>query len=119
MSFGTALGYKGFGFNILFDSKQGGSYYSSTQFYTEFNGTALHTAQYDRLPFVVPNSVVDNGDGTYAENTKGVTEQDFFTNYDPAASTYLVDASYIKLREVGLNYSFSNSILGSTPFKRC
>jgi hypothetical protein len=109
-SFGTNVGYKGLGFNILFDVRQGGSFVSQTQFFTEFNGTAAHTAEYNREAYVFPNSVIDNGDGTYSENTIEITEQDYFTNYDPAASTYIVDASFVKLREIGLSYTIPRSI---------
>lgn len=109
-SFGTNLGYKGIGFNILFDVRQGGSFVSQTKFFTEFNGTAAHTAEYNREAYVFPNSVIDNGDGTYSENTIEITEQDYFTNYDPASSTYIIDASFVKLREIGLSYAIPRSV---------
>jgi TonB-linked SusC/RagA family outer membrane protein len=115
-SFGTNITYKGIGFNILFDLKQGGNFVSQSKFYTEFNGTSIHTAEQNREPFVYPNSVIDNNDGTFSANSIEITEQDLFTNYDPAASTYLVDASYLKLREMGLSYNLSKSMIGKTPF---
>lgn len=111
MGFGTNFNYKGFGFNILFDVKNGGSFYSLTKFATEFNGTAEHTADYNREPYIFPNSVIENADGTFTPNNIEITEQDYFTNYDPSPSTYLVDASFIKLREIGLSYSIPSSIL--------
>ena len=114
-SLGTSLGYKGLGFNILFDIKQGGNFVSQTQFFTEFNGTAAHTAEYDRELFVFPDAVYEDEDGNFVDNDIEVTEQDYFTNYDPAASTYIVDASYIKLREIGLSYKLPKSVLGSIP----
>lgn len=115
-SFGTNLNYKGIGFNILFDLKQGGNFVSQSKFMTEFNGTALHTAKYDREAFIYPNSVIQNGDGTFSANDIEITEQDYFTNYDPAVSEYIIDASYLKLREIGLSYSLPSSLLGKTPF---
>src|SRR3546814_12195556 len=36
-SFGTNLNYKGIGFNILFDLKQGGNFVSQTKFMTELD----------------------------------------------------------------------------------
>jgi TonB-linked SusC/RagA family outer membrane protein len=104
-SLGTNLSYKGLSFNILFDIKQGGKFLSQTKFFTEFNGTAQNTVEHNREEYVFPNSVIDNGDGTFTENDIKVTEQDYFTNYDPSAATYMIDASYIKLREIGLNYN--------------
>lgn len=117
LGFGTNLNYKGFGFNILFDVKQGGSFFSLTKFYTEFNGTAANTTDYNREAYVFPNSVIENADGTYTANNIEITEQDYFTNYDPAPSTYLVDASFIKLREIGLSYALPSRILNKASIQ--
>ena len=117
MGFGTNLNYKGFGFNILFDVKDGGSFFSLTKFATEFNGTAANTADFNREAYIFPNSVIENADGTYTPNNIEVTEQDYFTNYDPSPSTYLIDASFIKLREIGLSYSVPSSILNKASIQ--
>lgn len=109
-SIATSIGYKGLTLNALLDAKQGGTFFSLTKFSTEFNGTALNTATYNREPYIYPNSVV-LVDGAYVPNETEITEQDFYTNYDPAGSTYLIDASYVKLREIGLNYRFPSSLL--------
>lgn len=116
MSFGANAKYKGFGFRILFDMKEGGKFASQTKFGSEFNGTAVNTTIYNREPFIYPNSVIDNGDGTFSENTVQITEQDFYTNYDPADSTFLIDASYLKLREVELSYTLPKTLLENTFF---
>lgn len=115
-SLGTNINFKGLGFNMLLDIKKGGSFVSQSQFMTEFNGTALHSTRYNREAFVYPNSVIENADGTYSANDIEITEQDYFTNYDPAVSEYIIDASYVKLREIGLSYTLPGSILGKTPF---
>jgi TonB-linked SusC/RagA family outer membrane protein len=115
-SFGMSAKFKGIGFNILFDMKQGGNFGSQTKFFTEFNGTSEHTAIYNRESFIYPNSVIENDDGTYSENTIEITEQDLFTNYDPAASTYIIDASFLKLREIGLSYDLPRNLMGKIPF---
>lgn len=115
--FGANVNYKGFGFNILFDVKKGGQFVSQTKFHSEFNGTAYNTVAHDREAYIYPNSVIDNGDGTYSDNTIEITEQDYFTNYDIAASEYIIDASYVKLREIGLSYTVPSSIISKTPFK--
>lgn len=112
-SFGLNANFKGFGLNVLFDLKQGGYFISQTKFMTEFNGTAAHTVTYNREPFIFPNSVKQTGEVNDIE----ITEQDYFTNYDIAASEYLIDASYVKLREVGLSYTMPKSILSGTPIK--
>src|SRR5690606_17543212 len=100
MSFGTNANYKGFGLRVLFDMKEGGKFASQSKYNGEFNGTNVNTTIYNREPFIFPNSVVDNGDGTFSENTVAITEQAYYTNYDAPVSTQLIDASYLKLREV-------------------
>ncbi|WP_298484221.1 SusC/RagA family TonB-linked outer membrane protein [uncultured Maribacter sp.] len=116
LNFGTNINYKGFGFRMLFDMKKGGLFASQTKYNTNFNGTNVNTTVYNREPFIFPNSVIDNGDGTFGENIVAITEQDYFTNYDAPVSTQLIDASYVKLREMELSYTFSESLLKNTFF---
>ncbi|MBC8767562.1 SusC/RagA family TonB-linked outer membrane protein [Arenibacter sp. BSSL-BM3] len=116
LNFGTNVNYKGFGLRVLFDRKKGGLFASQTKYNTNFNGTNVNTTVYNREPFIFPNSVVDNGDGTYSENTVQITEQDYFTNYDAPVSTQLIDASFLKLREVEVSYTFSKELLKDTFF---
>lgn len=112
-SVGTTIGYKGISVNALLDIKQGGQFFSWTKFYGSFNGTTTNTATFNREPFVVPNSVTEDG----AANTIEVTEQDYYTNYDPVGAHYLIDASFVKLREIGLNYTIPAKILSKAKLK--
>ncbi len=114
LNFGANVSYKGFGFRILFDRKKGGLFASQTNYNTNFNGTNVNTTIYNRESFIFPNSVVDNGDGTFGENTVSITEQDYFTNYDAPVSTLLIDASYLKLREMEFSYTFPKTLLKDT-----
>jgi hypothetical protein len=114
MSFGVNASYKGFGFSMLFDWKKGGQFASLTSYQAAFNGTAVNTTIYGRQPYIIPNSVIDNGDGTYSENTIAITEQDYWTNYDAPVSVHLIDASYLKLREVEISYTLPKKLLEKT-----
>src|SRR5690606_36435936 len=114
LNFGANINYKGFGFRILFDKKEGGLFASQTKYNTNFNGTNVNTTIYNIEPFIFPNSIIDNGDGTFSENTVQITEQNYFTDYDPPVSTQLIDASFLKLREVELSYTFSKDVLKNT-----
>jgi TonB-linked SusC/RagA family outer membrane protein len=114
LNFGANVNYKGFGLRVLFDKKQGGVFASMSKYSGDFNGTNVNTTIYNREPFIFPNSVVDNGDGTFSENTSTITEQDYFTNYDAPVSDQLIDASFLKLREVELSYTFSKDVLKNT-----
>jgi hypothetical protein len=81
----------------------------------EFNGTAMTTLIGDREYFVVENSVVENADGTFSPNTTEVAPYDYIRNLP--FSDHLIDASYVKLRELGLKYQVPTNVLSKTPFK--
>ncbi len=107
-SLGTELTFKKrLTVRALLDGKKGGLFYSGTKLSTENNGTAITTITNDRLPFVVPNSVVEDGNGGYTPNT---TETNAYaiTRGTPAGA-YLLDASYLKLREVAISYNIPTS----------
>jgi TonB-linked SusC/RagA family outer membrane protein len=101
---GTELTYKNFTLRALLDGRQGGVFYSGTKLSTEFNGTAITTLLKDRQPFVLDNSVTENGDA----NTTQTTAYAYFRGLP--ASAYLLDASYLKFRELSLFYTLPKSI---------
>lgn len=114
-SLGTTLGFRGLSLNVLFDVREGGEFLSLTKDNTEFNGTALTTLIGNRDYFVVENSVVENADGTFSPNTTPVAPYDYLRL--APFSSHLIDASYIKLREVGLRYELPKSLVDNLPFK--
>lgn len=115
-SWGTRLSYKGLSFNILFNTKQGGLIYSKTKTDMEFTGAGVTTTYNDRKDFVVPNSVIETSPGVYTPNTSlTVSAQDYWTIYkqeDRGAA--LINASYIKLREISLTYDFPSKLFKNT-----
>lgn len=105
MGFGTTLAYKGISLAVNVDVRKGGLMYSRTKSITYFTGNAIQTAYNDRNPFIVPNSVVDNGDGTYSENTTPLTSTNIYNYWNNGSdmdASFLVDKSYVKLRSVVL-----------------
>ncbi len=103
----NSISYKGFTFNFLFDMKQGGKFYSYTKNFSEFNGTGISTLLNDRQPYVVPG-VVEQADGSYKANEKAISVYDYLLNLPD--SKHLIDASYLKLREVGLRYKLPQKV---------
>ena len=86
-------------------------------------GVSDLTAQTGRQKFIFPNSVIKNPDGTYTKNTNVTTSDgayDFFQKsaYYNAASTYITDGSFWKLREVNLSYDLTSLIKSSKFLKR-
>jgi hypothetical protein len=119
-SWGTNLKYKGFFFNVLFDTKQGGYFYSRTKDILEFVGVAASTTVNNRESYIWENSVVQNAAGDYVPNTSYATNPYFYyttANVKPSSQD-LVKAGYIKLREVALGLNmpqkwFKGTFIGS------
>lgn len=113
----TRLRYKGIGFNILFDYRKGGVFFSTTKDQLEFNGTALSTLVNNREPFVIPNSVVEDESGNYVPNETEVTAEDIYAISGTAwgGNSLLIDATFLKLREIGLSYTLPKNLLGAAP----
>ncbi len=116
-SLGASFAFKGISLNVLFDTKQGGQFYSGTKAGMDFVGTSLETTQNNRKDYVFPNSVIQNKDGSYTDNTSLTFHPyTYYTTSVLQPSQHLIDASYIKFREAALNYSIPNRFLLKTPF---
>ncbi|WP_294609264.1 SusC/RagA family TonB-linked outer membrane protein [uncultured Bacteroides sp.] len=107
----TAFTYKGFTLSAALDIRKGGYMFSRTKNLMQFTGNGIATTYNGRRPFVIPNSVVDNGDGTYSENTTPIYQyngsyQTYFNDYGYGAGgeAYLIDRSFVKLRNISLTW---------------
>ncbi len=120
---GTNLNYKGFGVNVLFDASQGGDAWAGTHGVLNHFGIAPVTANEVKLT----KDVVDYGGVTHAAGTtvrgnlKNFGAGDVLLNeawytglgggFGPVAEQFVHDASWIRLREVGVSYSLPTSLL--------
>lgn len=130
----NTFSYKGLSMNVLLDFVQGGQLTSLTRYYMTMKGTGAWTvegrrpvatdANGNQMPYVgVLDGVVEikDADGNvtgYEKNTKAVPGQTYWANraWSRIGEEFVMDASYISLREVVLSYSFPKSIIGKTPF---
>lgn len=119
MGVGNNFSYKGLSLDFTFDIRQGGLMYSRTADITRFTGNSITTIYNDREPWIVPNSVVDNGDGTYSPNTTAIDKehQDDYYRADALARSTVIDKSFIKLREVVLSYALPSKFLKGTAIQ--
>ncbi len=103
----SSMSYKKFGLNVLLTTSQGGNVVSMTQNAMDVAGTSLLSAedQYRNGTFVVPNSATATG-----ENTTEVYGQDYFAAKSAILSDYVLDASFIKCKEISLSYTMDSSI---------
>jgi TonB-linked SusC/RagA family outer membrane protein len=110
-------------FSFLVDVQKGGSVFSLDRFYGEGTGLYKNTAFTNDLGNPVRNTIANGGglilpgvlpDGTpnnvRLETTDGTDGA--FGYLGSSARDYVYDASYIKLREVTLGYSFPKKFLG-------
>lgn len=134
--------YKNFTFSFLLDGQMGGMVYSQSHHKMSEQGKLAHTLN-GRLPgteFYIPGDdpritsdpglvnlggvymvvpgVVRNGDGSYSPNEKLVTVEAYNKEYYRRANveTNTFDASFIKLREIRLEYALPTRLLAKTPF---
>lgn len=115
-SLGTSLSYKNFSFSFMFDTKQGGYFYSNTKSIMAFNGTSQETAEGGRDPKIWANSVYINSKGESVTNTdRKYDPYIYYTTRLPDGQN-IVNATYVKLREIALTYRISKKALTKTPF---
>jgi len=130
----NTLWFKGFSLNVLIDFVQGGQISSATKWQMTAKGTGIFTEegrrhrdtddQGNQLPYIgVLDGVVEivDADGNvtgYEENTKAVDGQTYWANRAWGFTTdwFVLDGSYISLREVMFSYNFQSSLLNKTPF---
>lgn len=115
-SFGTTFKYKQLSLAVLFDTKQGGKFYSRTKNVLGFSGASLETGG-NRMTAIWPNSVyLDPNGNSVVNNSVTYNKQDYFTGGSGAPSNDIIDASYIKFRSASISYSFTKDQLRRTPF---
>jgi TonB-linked SusC/RagA family outer membrane protein len=128
LGIGNSFTFKGIKLSVLFDTRQGGNLYSETQTVGREGGIIMETLEgrangYDlSLPGngVVGQGVVQNSNGTFSPNTTKVTAREWHTAWTAGrniAEGVMFDASFVKLREVQIGYSFPDKWFRKTPFR--
>lgn len=124
LGFNTTFSYKAFSLSSTFDFRSGNVIYSGTKYQLTFTGSSKETTEYNRQPFIYPNSVIETpvGSGNFVPNTTVKTRSgsyDFwYGNYDQIAESNILDAAFLKLRDISLAYRVPAKWLNKTPFGR-
>ncbi|WP_062060862.1 SusC/RagA family TonB-linked outer membrane protein [Aquimarina longa] len=106
----TNLRYKGLNLSILFDVRQGGEIYSYTNAIGRESGILDFTSGW--RDGVVGEGVVRDGSGGFVPNTQEVTAEEWGYGIPRSnAEANIFDASYVKLRQLSLGYSFPESVV--------
>lgn len=108
----TAITYKDFSLSAALDIRKGGYMFSRTKNLMQFTGNGKITTYNGRRPFIIPNSVVSDGNGGYAENTSPIymnngSYQKYYDSYGygNGGEAFLLDRSYAKLRNISLTWN--------------
>ncbi|MBW8685772.1 SusC/RagA family TonB-linked outer membrane protein [Chitinophaga rhizophila] len=105
------LRYKQFNLSFFFDTKQGGYVLNSDDGYGLYYGSSKQTEKReDRV-------VAGVSDATGAPNKQVVTGQAYFQQISGITEAFIQNASYIKLRNVSLSYTFRKGASNRIPFK--
>lgn len=106
------LSYKQFRFTVLLDGQYGGDVYSQTNHKLNTLGKTKVTLP-GREGGLVGDGVVKQGDGSFIPNTKNVSAQKYYEEYYKIsnAETNIFDASFIKIREVRLEYNIPKTFV--------
>jgi hypothetical protein len=138
--FYNELNYKNIRFSFLLDGQKGGVIYShshhkmseqgklahtlngrleGTEYYMDASDPRIAAAELTPMSgvYMIAPGVVHNADGSYSPNTKVITTEAYYKEYYRMANveTNSFDASFLKLREVRLDYSLPKQILDKTP----
>ena len=103
----TTFSYKGLSLGATLDIRKGGYMFSRTKNLMQFTGNGAVTTYNSRNPFIIPNSVYEDG----TENTTPIwlgdgSYQTWFNDYgaNEGGEFYLLDRSFVKLRNITLAY---------------
>lgn len=111
LGFRNTFSYKNFDLSVLFDWRSGGTIVSRTKALGSTSGVLKETLQ-GRKNGIVGDGVVNVGTSqnpNYQPNTTAVSASQYYNNYYDRGNeaSALYDASYLKLRQVSLYYSFT------------
>ena len=109
-------------FNLSFtiDWREGGVMKPSTVENLQVGGLTTETLLNREGTFIDREGVIENADGTVRDNDVPVASAEHFwaaLNDNSVAEPFIFDASFVKLREVALNYSFPQRLLGNSFIK--
>ncbi|MCF2873294.1 MULTISPECIES: SusC/RagA family TonB-linked outer membrane protein [unclassified Tenacibaculum] len=116
--------YKNFTLGFLVDFQKGGDIYSVSNRYGDYSGLTSRTAGLNDKGNPLRDPVA-NGGGIKVEGvdvngnpvSAYTNPTQYFKSLRVRRENYVYDASYVKLREVTLGYSFPKQFIKGTPFQ--
>jgi TonB-linked SusC/RagA family outer membrane protein len=119
----TSISYKGFTLNAVADGRFGAVIFNGIGPALDFTGVSAYSASSGRQPFIMPNSVIDQGNGKYVSNTSVTTGKPnigannfWASTWNTGGANYVNSADFWKLRELSLVYNFSPKTLAPLKY---
>jgi TonB-linked SusC/RagA family outer membrane protein len=113
----TTFSWKGITLGGLVDFQEGGVIHSTSLQWAQYSGMSPNTAFQNGIDVRENGMILDAVTETGAPNTTPIDPQDYYQSYWSVAAPNLYSASFIKLRELSLNYQFPQNLIGGTPFR--
>ncbi|QIG89420.1 SusC/RagA family TonB-linked outer membrane protein [Chryseobacterium sp. POL2] len=120
-TFSTNLSYKGFKLGAVADYRYGAKFIADVKSGLAFNGSLFDSGEVDREKggFIMPNSVISDGNGGYTPNTTIKTGGNnyssvitwFSGNFANYGENLLADGTAFKIREVSLSYTLPKDMM--------
>ncbi len=123
MGINNTFMYKGVSLSFDIDIRHGGKMFSRTKSVNYFVGNAIQTTYNSRNPWIIPNTVVQDGvDGSgnpkYIDNATPLNATDIYNYWNNGGidmdSGFLIDKSYVKLRSVVVGWDLPKKWLTKT-----
>jgi len=116
--FGTSFSWKGLKASIKFDGQYGGHVWSESNYVMNYRGKGVATLE-GREGGFIPQGVMEMADGNYKicdyEHTPYTIQSYYQAKYArECAEANFVETSFLKLREVRLEYTFPKKLLAKT-----
>ncbi|MCY4204153.1 MAG: SusC/RagA family TonB-linked outer membrane protein [Bacteroidetes bacterium] len=111
----SALRWRSLSLNMLFDFRFGGELFSVTNSAGYVNGLHKNTLQGRETGYIIGEGVDEAGQ----PNNVKVDPQDYFSEIGGGTigEEFVYDASFVKLREVQINYNLPSRLFARTPVK--
>lgn len=121
----NAFRWKNLALGVNIDFQKGGAFYSVTRMFNAYSGLGAETAGVNDKGNPIRDGVADGGgllpEGVLPsgdENSNYVAAVTYFGRLFDLHERWIYDASFIKLREISLGYSFNPRIFGTnSPVK--
>ncbi|MFC4095008.1 SusC/RagA family TonB-linked outer membrane protein [Euzebyella saccharophila] len=114
----TSFRYKNFTLSGLVDFQEGGIIHSASLMWAKYSGMLPETVSFNGESDIRANGLLLPGvTESGAPNTTRIDAQGYHTDNYQRAASHVYDASFVKLRDVRLSYSFPAKFIKGTPIK--